>query len=98
METGKSGGFNLRQSETDTLKSNREDSEIGYTGVLTSEAVHTGETGVLQGSIPPNVYGTTFHDEPVAKKSSSGGAIIAVVAIVVVLVVVAIVLKVAGVF
>ena len=76
--------FNLAKGSTSILKG-VDPNDIGSTGVLYSN--HTGETGVLKGSIAPNVYNTEYNYEKgnTSKSESKVGKIL-IIALVVVLI------------
>lgn len=79
-------GFNLAKGSTSILKG-VDSNDIGSTGVLYTN--HTGETGVLKGSIAPNVYNTEYNYEkehPV-KNDSKVGKILVIVLVAALLVV-----------
>lgn len=83
------GGFNLAKGSTSILKGVDPD-DIGSTGVLYSK--RTGETGVLKGSISPNVYNTEYNYEKAnPSKSESKVGKVLVIALVVVLIGIAVV-------
>lgn len=83
------GSFNLAKGSTSILKGVNPD-DIGTTGVLYSN--RTGETGVLKGSIEPNVYNTAYNYEkehPTKSDSKLGKMLI--IALVVVFIIIAVV-------
>lgn len=75
------GGFSLAKGSTSILKG-VDPNDIGSTGVLYSN--HTGETGVLKGSIAPNVYNTEYNYEKSnpTKSESKAGKIIVILVVV----------------
>ena len=76
------GGFNLAKGSTSILKG-VDKNDIGTTGVLYSN--RTGETGVLKGSIEPNVYNTAYNYEKAnPSKSESKLGKVLIIALVVV--------------
>lgn len=81
--------FNLAKGSTSILKG-VDPNDIGSTGVLYSN--HTGETGVLKGSIAPNVYNTEYnYEKGNPSKSESKVGKILIIALVVVLIGIAVV-------
>lgn len=68
-------GFSFEKGSTSVLKG-IDPNGIGNTGVLGGG--RTGETGVLKGSIAPNVYNTTYNYEQShpAKNESKAGKIV----------------------
>ncbi len=74
--------FNLAKGSTSILKG-VDPNDIGSTGVLYSN--HTGETGVLKGSIAPNVYNTEYNYEKTnpSKSESKVGKTLIIILIVV---------------
>ncbi|MBQ8147549.1 MAG: hypothetical protein IJ040_02035 [Lachnospiraceae bacterium] len=88
-ESQNEGGFNLAKGSTSILKGVNPN-DIGSTGVLYSN--RTGETGVLKGSVAPNVYNTSYNYEKTnPTKSESKVGKIVIIAIVGVLLVIAVV-------
>lgn len=83
------GGFNLAKGSTSILKG-IDPNDIGSTGVLYTN--RTGETGVLKGSVAPNVYNTAYNYEKAnPPKSQSKVGKILMIALVVVFVIIAVV-------
>ncbi len=83
------GGFNLAKGSTSILKG-IDPNDIGSTGVLYTN--RTGETGVLKGSVAPNVYNTAYNYEKAnPPKSQSKAGKILMIALVVVFVIIAVV-------
>lgn len=83
------GGFNLAKGSTSILKG-VDPNDIGSTGVLYSN--RTGETGVLKGSVAPNVYNTAYnYEKSNPPKSQSKVGKILMIALVVVFVIIAVV-------
>lgn len=82
------GGFNLAKGSTSILKG-IDPNDIGSTGVLYTN--RTGETGVLKGSVAPNVYNTAYNYEKAnPPKSQSKVGKILMIALVVVFVIIAV--------
>ncbi|MCM1496430.1 MAG: hypothetical protein NC089_11605 [Bacteroides sp.] len=83
------GGFNLAKGSTSILKG-VDPNDIGSTGVLYSN--RTGETGVLKGSVAPNVYNTAYNYEKAnPPKSQSKTGKILMIALVIVFLIIAVV-------
>lgn len=101
MAENEKEGFRFAKGSTSILKGVEPDN-IGMTGTLASvrTGAHTGETGVLNGSVPPNVYNTVYNYEGEQRKKDSNASKIIIVTLVVALLVVAAAaaLRVAGVF
>lgn len=66
----KKQSFSFAKGSTSILKG--ENSDIGSTGVLYQK--HTGETGVLSGSIPPNVYNSVSSYEGAKANAGTSGS------------------------
>ena len=82
------GGFSLAKGSTSILKG-VDPNNIGTTGVLYTN--HTGQTGVLNGSVEPNVYNTEYnYEKSHPSKSESKLGKILVIVLVVVLIAIAI--------
>jgi hypothetical protein len=80
--------FNLAKGSTSILKG-VDPNDIGNTGVLYSN--HTGETGVLKGSIAPNVYNTEYnYERSNPSKSESKVGKILIIALIVVFIAIAV--------
>ncbi|MBQ8983171.1 MAG: hypothetical protein IJ079_06235 [Lachnospiraceae bacterium] len=87
------GGFSLAKGSTSILKG-VDPNDIGTTGVLYTN--HTGQTGMLSGSVEPNVYNTEYNYEKAhPSKSDSKIGKILVIGLVVVLIVIAVVAAIA---
>ncbi|MBO5237250.1 MAG: hypothetical protein J6B50_00545 [Lachnospiraceae bacterium] len=87
-ESQNDGGFNLAKGSTSILKG-VDPNDIGSTGVLYSN--RTGETGVLKGSVEPNVYNTAYnYEKSNPSKSESKVGKILIIAVVAVLVIIAV--------
>ena len=82
-------GFNLAKGSTSILKG-VDANDIGSTGVLYSN--RTGETGVLKGSIAPNVYNTEYnYEKSNTTKSESKVGKVLIVALISIFVIIAVV-------
>jgi hypothetical protein len=80
--------FNLAKGSTSILKG-VDPNDIGSTGVLYSN--HTGETGVLKGSIAPNVYNTEYnYEKSNPSKSESKAGKVLILALVVIFIAIAV--------
>lgn len=85
-ESQNDGGFNLAKGSTSILKG-VDPNDIGSTGVLYTN--RTGETGVLKGSVEPNVYNTAYNYEKSnsSKSDSKAGKVLIVVGVAVLLII-----------
>ncbi len=76
------GGFSLAKGSTSILKG-VDPNNIGTTGVLYTN--HTGQTGVLNGSVEPNVYNTEYNYEKAnpSKSESKLGKVLVIILVIV---------------